>query len=138
MTLSFHILLSITRKSVDIEGCSSDRFGTAWAFWIDALIYTKTILHESYPFTYDLQGIVATVALIMMNLVSRDDLSMMADTYYNDEGSEVQYATNIGCQPFPSALVGIALPPPLNPGITEHKLFVCRGVPKSGCSCPTA
>ncbi len=65
------------------------RFGTAWAFWIDALVYTKTVLHESYPFTYNLPGIVATLALLMMNLVSRDDLSAMGDMYNSDEGSEV-------------------------------------------------
>lgn len=63
-------------------------FGTAWAFWIDALVYSKTVLHESYPFTYNLPGIVATLALIMMNLVSRDDLSAMGDMYNSDEGSE--------------------------------------------------
>ena len=65
------------------------RFGTAWAFWVDALVYTKTILHESYPFTYNLPGIVATLALVMMNMVSRDDLASMGDMYDSDEGSEV-------------------------------------------------
>ncbi|CAL8460582.1 g111 [Coccomyxa elongata] len=67
---------------------SGAMFGTAWAFWVDALVYTKTILHESYPFTYNLPGIVATLALIMMNMVSRDDLASMGDMYDSDEGSE--------------------------------------------------
>ena len=47
------------------------------------------VLNENYPFTYNLPGIVATVALVMMNLVSRDDLANMADTYSSEEGSEV-------------------------------------------------
>ena len=52
-------------------------------------MYSKVVLNESYPFSYNLPGIVATVALIMMNLVSRDDLANMADAYSSDEGSEV-------------------------------------------------
>ena len=52
-------------------------------------MYSKVVLNESYPFSYNLPGIVATVALIMMNLVSRDDLAGMADVYSSEEGSEV-------------------------------------------------
>ena len=65
------------------------RFGAGWWCLIDALVYSKVVLNESYPFSYNLPGIVATVALIMMNLVSRDDLANMADAYSSDEGSEV-------------------------------------------------
>lgn len=75
----------------------SCRFGTAWAFWVDALVYSKTILHESYPFTYNIPGIVATLALVMMNLVSRDDLASMGDSYNSDEGSEVGHTSGITC-----------------------------------------
>ena len=32
-------------------------------------MYTKTVLHETVPFTYWLPGAVATLALIMLNLV---------------------------------------------------------------------
>ncbi|CAL5219380.1 g1202 [Coccomyxa viridis] len=63
-------------------------FGAGWWCLIDALVYSKVVLNESYPFSYNLPGIVATVALIMMNLVSRDDLANMADAYSSDEGSE--------------------------------------------------
>ena len=59
---------------------------------IDALVYSKVVLNESYPFSYNLPGIVATVALIMMNLVSRDDLAGMADVYGSEEGSEVSFS----------------------------------------------
>lgn len=52
-------------------------------------MYSKVILNESYPWTYNLPGIVATVALIMLNVVSRDDLAHMGDAYDSDEGSEV-------------------------------------------------
>jgi hypothetical protein len=66
------------------------RFGAAWSFWVDALVYSSTVLHESYPFTYNIPGIVATIALIMMNLVSRDDLANMGDAFSSEEGSEVR------------------------------------------------
>lgn len=64
-------------------------------------MYTKTVLHDSYPFTYNIPGIVATLALIMMNLVSRDDLSSMADTYNSDEGSEVGATLLMTARPVP-------------------------------------
>ncbi len=66
-----------------------DSFGAAWSVWVDAIVYSKIVLHEGYPFSYNIPGIVATVALIMMNLVSRDDLANMGDSYSSDEGSEV-------------------------------------------------
>ena len=53
-------------------------------------MYSNTVLHEGYPFTYNIPGIVATIALIMMNLVSRDDLANMGDAFSSDEGSEVR------------------------------------------------
>ena len=65
------------------------RFGAGWAFWGDALVYSAGVLGEKYPFSYNIPGIVATIALIMMNLVSRDDLANMGDVYSSDEGSEV-------------------------------------------------
>ena len=69
--------------------CCLYRFGAGWWCLIDALVYSRVVLNESYPFTYNLPGIIATVALIMMNLVSRDDLANMGDSYSSDEGSEV-------------------------------------------------
>ncbi len=58
-------------------------------------MYSKVVLHENYPFTYNLPGIVASVALVMMNLVSRDDLANMADTYSSEEGSEVYISAKL-------------------------------------------
>ena len=84
--------------------CCLYSFGAGWWCLIDALVYSKVVLNENYPFTYNLPGIVATVALIMMNLVSRDDLANMGDSYSSDEGSEVSglsislNATNFACQ----------------------------------------
>ena len=40
----------------------------------------------------------ASIALIMMNLVSRDDLANMGDTYGSgDEGSEVRGCESVEC-----------------------------------------
>lgn len=55
------------------------------------------MLGEKYPFSYNIPGIVATIALIMMNLISRDDLANMGDVYSSDEGSEVGAQTCLGC-----------------------------------------
>ena len=61
-------------------------------------MYSKVVLNETYPFTYNLPGIIATVALIMMNLVSRDDLANMGDSYSSDEGSEVSSPVDLPCR----------------------------------------
>lgn len=50
-------------------------FGAAWWSWADALVSQHGIEGEdSVPFKYSLPGIVATLALILINMVSRDDL----------------------------------------------------------------
>lgn len=41
------------------------RFGAAWAFWADALIYSKGVLGESYPFTYNIPGIVVRASIML-------------------------------------------------------------------------
>lgn len=74
---------------IDCLLVATRRFGAGWWCLIDALVYSKLVLNEGYPFTYNLPGIVATIALIMMNLVSRDDLANMGDSYSSEEGSEV-------------------------------------------------
>ena len=78
----------------ELLACSC-RFGAGWWCLIDALVYSRVVLNENYPFTYNLPGIVATVALVMMNLVSRDDLANMADTYSSEEGSEVRIRADL-------------------------------------------
>ena len=77
--------------------CCLYRFGAGWWCLIDALVYSKVVLNETYPFTYNLPGIIATVALIMMNLVSRDDLANMGDSYSSEEGSEVSTSVDLPC-----------------------------------------
>lgn len=46
-------------------------FGAGWWFWVDAVACSS----NKIPFTQYLPGIVATLALIMINLVRREDLS---------------------------------------------------------------
>ena len=68
---------------------------------VDAIIYSTAVKGTAYPpIIYHLPGIVATLALILINLVSRDDLNNYTE-YYNsgDEGSEVRLQRH----PAPSA-----------------------------------
>lgn len=71
--------------------------GDAFSGRIDAIIYSTAVKGTAYPpVIYHLPGIVATLALILINLVSRDDLNNYTD-YYNsgDEGSEVCLQQNL-------------------------------------------
>ncbi|KAK9820630.1 hypothetical protein WJX72_012547 [[Myrmecia] bisecta] len=61
-------------------------FGAGWWCWVDTIVYSKAVKAENFPFTYWLPGFVATLALILMNLVSRDDLASYSDSY-GDEGA---------------------------------------------------
>ena len=56
---------------------------------LDAIVYSSAVLHETFPFVYHLPGWVATLALVLMNLMSRDDLAAAGDTYGGDDGSAV-------------------------------------------------
>lgn len=63
-------------------------FGAGWWCFIDALVVSKVVLHDSFPFTYWLPGVVATIALVLMNLVPRESLG--STQYYGDEDSDTQ------------------------------------------------
>lgn len=58
-------------------------FGIAWAVWADAIVYSIAILHASFNAVYVLPGLVATVAVGLMNCVSREDLEYA----YNDDAA---------------------------------------------------
>ncbi|GLC37889.1 hypothetical protein PLESTB_001505800 [Pleodorina starrii] len=45
-------------------------FGAGWWFWVDAVC----ISHHKVPFDQYLPGIIATLALIMINCIRRDDM----------------------------------------------------------------
>eukprot|EP00882_Tetradesmus_deserticola_P003957 GHRQ01004183.1.p1 GENE.GHRQ01004183.1~~GHRQ01004183.1.p1 ORF type:complete len:172 (+),score=21.30 GHRQ01004183.1:184-699(+) len=45
-------------------------FGAGWWFWVDAVVCTS----HKIPFDQYIPGIVATVALVMINCIRRDDL----------------------------------------------------------------
>ncbi len=47
---------------------------------MDAVIYQKAVVGEGIPFKYAIPGIVATLALILMNLLSRDQLREAAES----------------------------------------------------------
>lgn len=54
-------------------------FGAAWWCIVDAICYSKAVLSEGFPWTFALPGVAATVALICMNLISREELKDMTD-----------------------------------------------------------
>ena len=64
-------------------------FGAGWWVLVDAIAYSKSVLSENFPWTYVLPGIAATLALVCMNLVSREELVEMSDSAY-DEGASVR------------------------------------------------
>ncbi|KAK9801405.1 hypothetical protein WJX73_006990 [Symbiochloris irregularis] len=76
-------------------------FGAGWWCWFDALVYSHAVLHEGFPFTYHLPGWVATLALVLMNLMSRDDLAEATNSYGGDDGE----AARARCWLFISYLV---------------------------------
>ncbi|KAK9863878.1 hypothetical protein WJX84_007588 [Apatococcus fuscideae] len=81
-----------TRLRQYCPGIAGAVFGAAWWCWIDAIIYSAAVHGTGYPpLIYHLPGIVATLALIFINLISRDDLTNYTDYYSSgDEGSETR------------------------------------------------
>lgn len=61
-------------------------FGAGWWCWMDAVVYQKAVVMEGFPFKYSIPGIVATVALILMNLLSRDQLREASES--GEEGAD--------------------------------------------------
>jgi hypothetical protein len=59
----------------------------AWWSWAGAIVFEHVSGAGSPPFKYCLPGVVATLALIMINLVSRDDLAEVSST--GDSGDNV-------------------------------------------------
>lgn len=55
-------------------------FGAGWWCWADALVYQKAVVGQDPPFKYNWPGIVATLAMVMINMLPRRDLA--------DEGRE--------------------------------------------------
>lgn len=49
-------------------------FGAAWWVVADAIVYSKSILGGDVPWVFLVPGFAATLALILMNLVSREEL----------------------------------------------------------------
>lgn len=63
-------------------------FGLGWAAWADALVIEKIADPSGYPFSYNLPGIIATIALLLINLIPRRDLDEARDS--GDEGAETR------------------------------------------------
>ena len=63
-------------------------FGAAWWVLADAVVYSKAILGANVPWTYFIPGVAATLALILMNLVSREELHEISEDSY-EEGALV-------------------------------------------------
>lgn len=60
-------------------------FGAAWWSWADALVSQHGVEgEESAPFKYAWPGIIATLSLILINMISKDDLQDIVDTGDDD------------------------------------------------------
>ena len=59
--------------------------------WIDAVVVTRSVLGEKFPFTFWLPGMVSTLVLVLLNMVPRNALSE-ASSYGDDEEREVRDA----------------------------------------------
>ena len=66
---------------------------------MDAIAYSKSVLGEGFPWVFLLPGFAATLALVFMNLISREELAEMTDDAY-DEGAAVSHTPLLGyhCQ----------------------------------------
>lgn len=63
-------------------------FGAAWWVWADAIAYEHMYGSGRPPFKYNWPGIIATLALILINVVSRDDLSEISTS--GDPGDDAR------------------------------------------------
>lgn len=61
-------------------------FGAGWWCWTDALVYQQAVLGVAYPWKYNWPGIVATLAMAMINLLPRRDLAEAGEGM--EEGGE--------------------------------------------------
>lgn len=76
---------------------------------LDALVYSSAVLHESFPFTYHLPGWVATLALVLMNLMSRDDLAEATNSYGGDDGEAVGLPALPTLRPAPEVQAAVSI-----------------------------
>ena len=84
----------------------------------DAVVYTSSTSHAHIPATYWLPAVAATLALIFINIISRDDLHNIQESTYGDEHAEVGLSLlcRAPCSPLPSLLllgicVNVTAPP---------------------------
>jgi hypothetical protein len=65
-------------------------FGAGWWAWCDVLLRSSLVLHTKVSPLYCIPGIVATIAVILMAVINRED----TDSYigYGDDGEEVSNA----------------------------------------------
>lgn len=63
-------------------------FGAGWWCFIDAIVFSKAILNEKVPFVFWVPGVIATIAMVMINLVSREQLN--SDDSSSDEDSDTK------------------------------------------------
>lgn len=61
-------------------------FGAGWWCWADALVYEKAVAGTGYPFKYNWPGIVATLALILINLMPRNAVAQASESM--EEGAD--------------------------------------------------
>lgn len=110
-----------------------------WWCFIDALVVSKAVLHDSFPFTYWLPGIVATIALVLMNLVPRESLG--STQYYGDEDSDVSTSACPGLSNSTDGTqCGQRLPVASRPWIAAADMLtfrMCRLRRAAGCSSAT-
>jgi hypothetical protein len=67
-------------------------FGAGWWAWCDVLLRSSLVLHTKVSPLYCIPGIVATVAVILMAVISKED----TDGYigYEDDGEQVGKAVH--------------------------------------------
>ncbi|DBA93296.1 TPA: Transmembrane protein 50B [Trebouxia sp. C0005] len=65
-------------------GIAGALFGAGWWCWVDAFVHSAAVDHKHIPITYHIPGWVATLALIVMNITSRQELAEPEEMYVDD------------------------------------------------------
>lgn len=60
-------------------------FGAGWWCWCDVIVRSSLVQQSAVGFVYYIPGIVATLAVILMSLLRRDDADYVG---YGDEGDQ--------------------------------------------------
>mmetsp|Transcript_34595 Transcript_34595/g.61705 ORF Transcript_34595/g.61705 Transcript_34595/m.61705 type:complete len:172 (-) Transcript_34595:553-1068(-) len=66
-------------------GVAGALFGAGWWFFVDAIVYSSAVHGSKPPGILCLPGIIASLALVMINCIRRDQISGGYDSF--DEGS---------------------------------------------------